>query len=295
MLSVIICSICPNSAQQVVNEINQTALVACEFIIVDNREKQWPIAKVYNYAAQQAQYPYLFFVHEDIKFHTSGWGHIIENKLKVPACGAIGVAGSTIKSASYSGWLQYPLWTVSHHYQRFETDSRLMATNYIQGESFKEVVTLDGMALFVKKDIWEKYPFDEQNLPGFHCYDLDFTLQLAHKGYKNYVCCSDKFLIEHFSLGQFSEDWFTTTISLHDGKWKNWLPMATEEASLKLTVEERDKAEEKITYSFLFHILRSNCKEKKRILKEFWKRPFSWIHFKHCMTCSIKYLRTPKK
>lgn len=33
--------------------------------------------------------------------------------------------------------------------------------------------------MFVRKDVWAKYPFDEELLTGFHCYDLDFTLQIA--------------------------------------------------------------------------------------------------------------------
>lgn len=292
MLSVIICSVRPSMARQVVCDINQTAHVECEFIVIDNREKQWPIAKAYNHGARQARYPDLLFIHEDVKFRSSNWGHFIEEKLKEPDCGAIGVAGTTVKSAACSGWLQHPAWNVNYHYQRFGERTELAASNHEPGKLFKEVVALDGMVLFVRRELWEKYPFDEYNLPGFHCYDLDFTLQLAHAGYKNHVCCSDRFLIEHFSLGHFSDDWFTTTIALHDGKWKKWLPMATEEGRRRLSAKEGKRSEEKIAYSFLFHILRSNCPEKKRILKEFWQRPFTWNHFKHCIACTIKYWRT---
>ena len=50
--------------------------------------------------------------------------------------------------------------------------------------------------------LWAKYPFDEELLTGFHCYDLDFTLQIAaDRCYKNYVCCSSEVLIEHSSQG----------------------------------------------------------------------------------------------
>ncbi len=40
-----------------------------------------------------AKYPYLFFVHEDVKFHLQNWGGVIENKLREPDCGVIGFAG----------------------------------------------------------------------------------------------------------------------------------------------------------------------------------------------------------
>ena len=43
---------------------------------IDNREKQWPIARAYNEGASRAHYPFLFFVHEDVKFHSVGWGKL---------------------------------------------------------------------------------------------------------------------------------------------------------------------------------------------------------------------------
>ena len=75
------------------------------------------------------------------------------------------------------------------------------ASNTYLERSFEEVIVLDGLGLFVRKDVWKQYPFDEELLTGFHCYDIDFTLQIAHAHFKNYVCCSNQVLIEHFSMG----------------------------------------------------------------------------------------------
>ena len=87
MLSIIICSVSPERLEQVTRNIHDTIGVDYEIIAIDNREKQWPIARAYNEGASRAHYPFLFFVHEDVKFHSVGWGKCIEKKLKEPDCG----------------------------------------------------------------------------------------------------------------------------------------------------------------------------------------------------------------
>ena len=68
MLSIIICSVSPERLEQVTRNIHDTIGVDYEIIAIDNREKQWPIARAYNEGASRAHYPFLFFVHEDVKF-----------------------------------------------------------------------------------------------------------------------------------------------------------------------------------------------------------------------------------
>ena len=103
MLSIIICSVSPERLQAVKQNIQQSIGVEHEFVVIDNREKKWPIAKAYNYGARAAVYPYLFFVHEDVKFHSQNWGLFIEKKLQEPDCGVIGFTGSKVKLKCYSG------------------------------------------------------------------------------------------------------------------------------------------------------------------------------------------------
>ena len=83
MISIVICSISPERLRQVIQNIQGTIGVEYEIIAIDNREKNWPIARVYNEGAYRAQYPYLFFVHEDVKFHSRNWGLVIEEKIRV--------------------------------------------------------------------------------------------------------------------------------------------------------------------------------------------------------------------
>lgn len=235
MLSIIVCSIDPQKAASLRKNVEATAGVPFEMIVVDNRGTNKGICRVYNEAAAQARYDTLCFLHEDIEFLTEGWGTIIAAKAAEEQCGVIGFAGSTVKLRRTTAW---------------NTAKRYMRCNYVQymrggdhpkrvnplGEEFSRVVTLDGMALCMHRRVWQRVGFDEQHLTGFHCYDLDITIAAASEGLANYVCHT--VLIEHFSTGAYSAGWYEAMEQLHD-KWRKRLPLYAFEAS----ATERERAE----------------------------------------------------
>lgn len=291
MLSIIICSITPDCLKAFEQNVYETIDVEYEIIAIDNREKKWPIAKVYNYAAQQAKYPYLFFVHEDVLFHSKNWGQVIEHKLAEPDCGVIGFVGSKVKFDCCSGWSQKLEWLRYNYSQRYPDCTRTELFGAILNKPFDEVVVVDGFAMFVRKDVWEQNKYDEELLTGFHCYDIDFSLQIA-RNYKNYVCYS-QILIEHFSIGNYNALWYMDTIKLYYRKWCNFLPMKTKDVDIDKA--QMQKYKERLSYEFLFRLLRVNGVNRectKLVLKDFWSLPFSKNHIKHCITCTLKYLRS---
>ena len=293
MVSIIICSVSPHLLKELQQNIAQTIGIEYEIIAIDNREQHWPIAKVYNYAAQQAKYPYLFFVHEDIRLLSDKWGKLMISKLAEPDCGVVGFVGDKARFSCCSGWYQYcDMSKISYFYQRIKGGKTLfLVENADLNQPFQEVITLDGLGFFVRKEIWKKYPFDENLLTGFHCYDIDFSLQIASANYKNYVCCSNQMLIEHFSQGNFSDaSWFSTTLRLHE-KWKSLLPMKT--SDLNISDKKIRKCEELASYDFFKQILKSSCDIllKRKVLKMFLWRPFSWKNLKNSILGIIKYLR----
>lgn len=290
MLSIIICSISEERLTAVKQNFLETVGdTETEFVIIDNREKGWPIAKAYNYGAEQAKYPNLFFVHEDVLFYAKGWGPIVERKLAEPTCGVIGFAGSKVKLKAYSSWFQNAEWAHLFNCQRIgglwiDYDIRRGLE-----KPFQETLVLDGLGLFVRKIVWKENPFDELLLTEFHCCDIDFTLQIA-RSYKNYVCSSPLILIEHSSGGNYSSQWFADTIRMHKCKWNHFLPMMTSDICIEEHVL-RDR-EGHAFYSFVFNALRSNgFTGKKALLIELWKRLFSWKHLSRCLVCSLKYIR----
>lgn len=293
MLSIIICSISPERLQQVSRNIQDTIGVEYEIIAIDNREKKWPIARAYNEGARQARYPFLFFVHEDVRFRSQDWGTVIEEKLKEPDCGVIGFAGTKIKLKCYSSWLQYYRWVCAFYYQGSKEGTKFEVSHATLECPFEEVVALDGLGMFVRKDVWSQYPFDEELLTGFHCYDLDFSMQIAaSKQYKNYVCCSLQVLIEHFSLGSYNRSWYQDTIRMHKQKWNKMLPLKVE--GVKLDKKKEKWYEERYFYFFVRDLIKAGYPEKKTVLKDFLAYPFSWKHLGHCISMLCLYSKSHK-
>ena len=112
----------------------------------------------------------------------------------------------------------------------------------------------------------------------------------ATKNYNNYICGSNKVLIEHFSLGNIDSSWFKETIRLHKLKWNKMLPMKVND--LVLSRKKEKKLEERFFNIFVRDILKTNSSEKKVILKEFIFSSFSLKHIGHCISNLYKYLRT---
>ena len=90
------------------------------------------------------------------------------------------------------------------------------------GADFTPVVTLDGFCFFVRRDVWAQTPFDARACPGFHGYDLDFTLAVAAGGHRNYVC--QTVTPEHRSEGNYTMAWLDDLRRLHR-KWMDRLPL----------------------------------------------------------------------
>ena len=139
---------------------------------------------------------------------------------------------------------------------------------------FEEVVVLDGFALFVRKNVWEEFPFDEKLLTGFHCYDLDFTLSVGSK-YKNYVCC--KILLEHFSEGSFNQAWVNDTVKMHLNKWHHFLPRVS--SDVKLTPGQLRSLEEHAYWRFMKIIKKGKFVNKDVRFSDFFKFRMSVDHF----------------
>jgi len=219
MISIIVSSINPEQNKIFRENIHQTIGIPYELLIHDNRDTKWGLCKLYNFYAKQSKYDILCFAHEDILFQTKDWGTIISDFFhRTSNVGVIGFAGATLKTKTLSGWESHKTTTrmnVAHGKNKI----RKRCVNPFE-EEFSEVLTLDGLALIVSKQSWEKYPFDEETFQGFHLYDLDFSFQIAQE-YKNYVCFSVN--VKHLSKGAYGNDWYKASL-LFQEKWKDKLP-----------------------------------------------------------------------
>ena len=292
MISVIICSISPDLASAIEENIKTTIGKETEYemIIWDNRALNRPIAYAYNSCAKKAVGNNLLFVHEDVVFLSNGWGKMIEEKLSEPDCGVIGFAGSIVKPAVYSGWLVNKKYERSHYWYLRNGEKTFYQQNMPSGVHFSPVVTLDGLGFFVRKSVHDRFPFDEKNLVDFHCYDIDYTLQIA-RHYKNYCCDID---VLHKSNGCFNIRWVTETIKLHDTKWNSFLPIAVEGASFS-------KAEMKrINDDALWYFFKSSCRFLSpslawKNLTLYSKLPLSFQHIRRVISGTMKIIRRARR
>ncbi|WP_052323754.1 glycosyltransferase [Flavihumibacter sp. ZG627] len=224
-ISIIICSINPAGLSALRDNIHQTVGLPYELIAIDNRGQNKGISQVYNEAAAMSRYPFLCFIHEDVKFDTKGWGQLVINHLSNHQIGIVGIAGGDAKSLVPGSW-SIPL--VSNEinvYQHFKHNPQpamhFRTTGSLQFEKKRRVVALDGVFLCTRKEVWNEFKFDQQTFPGFHGYDIDYSLQVGQK-YALYVIFD--ITLHHFSEGNPDREWVKTAIII-SRKWKKILPI----------------------------------------------------------------------
>ncbi|MDE6258787.1 MAG: glycosyltransferase family protein [Muribaculaceae bacterium] len=280
-LSVIVCSIYPDRLKNLQGNIASTIGEAVDFEIIykDNRTNPEPLAKVYNSLACKAQYKYLLFIHEDAGFESVGWYREIASKLKSPEVGLIGFAGGKLMGNAPSGWNQSEQYNVLN----LTECGRIVKTNLDEGKAFSEVVTVDGFAMFVRREVWQKYPFDEVLLDGFHGYDTDFGLSVGSE-FINYV--SNNVRVFHNSTGNLDARWVETVVEMHKRKWSHILPRVI--SSLNVSDNEL-RSEKERAYYRLIKIMRDQGVKYPEIEHYFRTLPMSRRHIGHLLKLYIKY------
>lgn len=223
MISIIICSNDPTLLLNLEKNISETIGIAYEIISIDNRHSSKGLCQVYNEGYLKSNYDILCFLHEDVKFHTINWGIMLVNLLKIKDIGLVGVSGSVYKSSFPSSWAAckdkfYRMNTIQHYP---ESPSPLTHKINPEEENYSYVVTVDGVLLATRKEVFDEFSFDKKILNGFHGYDLDLSMQIREK-YK--VVVSHQILLEHFSSGNFNSKWLEDTILIHK-KWQDLLPI----------------------------------------------------------------------
>ena len=222
MISLITCSIKPDICRRMLDSVSSTIGIEYETIVYDNREKNNGICKAYNEAASNATGDYLCFVHEDIEIKTKNWGKdLIEFVSDNPDCGVIGLAGGYYAPRNFSGW-GVDLKAISVKiFNPVSSDNREWTCHYFNPyeDVFSKVICIDGLFLFVKREIWQENKFDER-IQGFHFYDLDFSFAIAQK-YQNYVYFGMD--VYHYSGGSKDKTYCENMYEFQK-KWKNNLP-----------------------------------------------------------------------
>jgi hypothetical protein len=226
MISIIISSANPEQLQKVKVNIGKTIGVPFEIISYDNSNGKNGISKVYNDGVKSAKYDILCFMHEDIITHTNDWGKLlIKYFSEYKNLGVLGIAGSDGKTSVPSGChIVYGNYYMNliQHYKFQETPPKriCLPENYHNSKELHQVICIDGVWFCCAKQTALENPFDEQ-LSGFHGYDIDFSLNISSK-FTNMI--TFEILISHYSEGNFSLQWLDAMIYIHN-KYKKSLPM----------------------------------------------------------------------
>lgn len=222
MISIIICS--RKSTIPDVLSININETIGCDFelIIIDNSENRYSIFEAYNIGIEKSKGEYLCFVHDDILFHTKGWGSVISSIFAANHdYGLIGIAGSSQKTRTPSGW-----WDCQNEYksiniiQHYPNGKKVKEQLGFENSDLNEAVIADGVFLALRKEI--NVAFD-QKLKGFHNYDFNIAIETRRKKYK--IGITNQILIEHFSIGNLNREWLESIIRVHK-YYHKFLPMA---------------------------------------------------------------------
>lgn len=245
MISIIICSRGPEHSLAVIQNVAVTIGTPYEIIAIDNSQGQYGICEAYNMGAAQAQYELLCFMHEDLSFHTVGWGQIVAGTLADPTIGVLGVAGGRHQLKAPSSW-----WFPGEQYRRMQVMHTigkhapvLDVVRPANEPALTEVAVLDGLWLCSRREVWAAHPFDAVTFPEFHFYDVDYCTSIY---FKFRICVTYEIVIEHFSSGSINQMWVRNCLKYY-AKWQHQLPFG---------VAQVDASEEKrLETDAIYHLI----------------------------------------
>jgi glycosyltransferase involved in cell wall biosynthesis len=202
------------------------------------------LTEIYNKGFKEAKNNIVVFSHDDIIFEQSSkWGRKIINHFQHSDYGILGKAGTT--SLTETGrWWDQPYLMVGHvWHQQTEQGKTVTWENQYSGnfgDKIIETILVDGLFFAIYRKRIKKF-FDE-NIKGFHFYDIDFSFSNHLEGVKVGVIFDMK--ITHKSIGITNKEWEANRI-VFVNKWKRYLPYNIKPQILyedmNITIEKQPK------------------------------------------------------
>jgi GT2 family glycosyltransferase len=229
MISVIISTQDSVLLHRVSENIKETIGVEFEIIAIENKA-QYSICEAYNIGVSKSKFPFLCFVHEDVLFKTKMWGDRLTSIMKNDTTiGLIGIAGTKFRSSYPSAIGQGPGLSRFLRGNIYAWDNYKDFDKSVQQNEIDDVVCIDGVFMFSKKEVFKNCNFDEKLLTHFHGYDIDFSLQVFFQPYR--VVVDRSVLLAHYSDGNYVGQ--NTIANRKVGrKWMKKLPVATNDTHL---------------------------------------------------------------
>ena len=161
-------------------------------------------------------------MHEDIRFHTVGWGQVVANILQDATIGVVGITGGLYQLAAPAAWWGCgPVLCRENVLNVFPDGHKEMDLHNPENATLTDAAVVDGMWLCSRKEVWERYPFDEKTFTDFHFYDVDYCTELFLHGLR--VCITFEVLLEHHSRGSVNDMWVRNALK-YQAKRQGQLP-----------------------------------------------------------------------
>jgi glycosyltransferase involved in cell wall biosynthesis len=268
--------------------LSNTIGITYEVVVIENSKGGMGICEAYNRGVDMAVYDVFCFMHEDVHFDTVGWGQRVIEHLSDPSIGLIGLAGGDTKSWVPSSWPSYihpSEISIIQHKRGSGKQEHIVRSGYPDefGQA-RPAACIDGVWMCTRKDVLQKYRFDEKTLRGFHAYDIDFSLQVGQT-YK--VCVVFDIIMHHFSEGSFDRIWLNNARLLSD-KWRTTLPVTVRYLSHGDFVHQHWSVMRNYIYK-LFELKYSRLSILWELVKYSRTRYFHLLHFLHFVKMTIIY------
>jgi len=280
MLYLIICSRTSDISSELKENINAT--IGCDYglVVIDNSNNDYSIFSAYNEGVRRSKGDVLCFMHDDILFHTVGWGNLVNKHFENENLGLLGVIGSHVMMDMPLPWWSY-FAGCGQIIQGVKTDELYVKRNQQytkqEDETCEDAACVDGLWFCVRKSLFDKIRFDDVTYKGFHCYDCDICMQVINNGMQ--VRIANDVLIEHLSKGVLN-DMFYENIKIWNNKWREKLPIVrgielsdTELEERRYNAEYLLKLEDKYA-----ELIKVSSSKEYRIGKTILK---PWKIFKH--------------
>jgi hypothetical protein len=176
------------------------------------------LSQTYNEILSESKNNIVVLCHDDIYFDSKKWGEKILKQFQKTNYGILGVAGTTLLTES-GQWWEDPskmVGIVNH-----ENEGKKWESRYSEdiGIKIQKTVIVDGLFIGIDKTRIKK-TFDE-NVKGFHFYDVDFCFNNFLEKVEVGVVFNVR--ITHKSIGQTNEQW-NENRKLFSENFKNNLP-----------------------------------------------------------------------
>lgn len=172
-------------------------------------KKEFSLTELYNRGLKEAKNDIVIFIHDDLLFEQdSKWGKKVLKHFNESDFGILGKAGTTSITQSGRWWDETHLMigSVYHTQTNPDTNKKITWESRYSGifkDEIVPVVLVDGLFIAVNKKKIKK-GFDEE-IKGFHLYDVDFCLSNHFAGVNIGVIFD--FKLTHKSVGMTNEEW----------------------------------------------------------------------------------------